>query len=89
MKPACVVRIQTTTDGVTIDSHLVQCNQLHGIGSTKCAIGSGGYACFARSTNEPGGVTIDLRSLNSIEVNKGFSEISSGLELLAANPTAR
>ena len=78
VKPACVVRPQSTADVVTIVSHLVQANQLHGIGSVKFAIRSGGHACFARSANEPGGVTIDLRSLNSIGVNKDSSEVSIG-----------
>ena len=78
VKPACVVRPQTTTDVVTTVSHLVQANQLHGIGSIKFAIRSGGHACFAGSANEPGGVTIDLRSLNSIDVNEASSEVSIG-----------
>jgi len=78
IKPACIVRPQTTADVVTTVSHLVQANQLHGIGSLKFAIHSGGHACFAGSANVSDGVTIDLRGLNSIDVNEGASEVSIG-----------
>ena len=78
VKPACIVRPQTTADVVMIVSYLVKANQLHGIGSIKFAIRSGGHACFAGSANEPGGVTIDLRNLNSIDANEGSSEVSIG-----------
>jgi len=78
IKPACIVRPQTTADVVTTISHLVQANQLHGIGSLKFAIRIGGHACFAGSANVSDGVTIDLRGLNPIEVNEGNSEVSIG-----------
>jgi len=78
IKPACIVRSQTTADVVNTTSHLVQANKLHGIGSLKFAIRSGGHACFAGSANVSDGVTIDLRGLNSIDVNEGASEVSIG-----------
>ena len=78
VKPACIVRPQNTADVVTVLSRLVQANQVHGIGSLKFAIRSGGHACFAGSANAPDGVTLDLRGLNSIEVNEGSSQVSIG-----------
>ena len=78
IKPACIVRPQTTADVVTVVAYLIRANQLHGIGSLKFAIRSGGHACFAGSANLTDGVTIDLRSLNSIEVNQGTSQVSIG-----------
>ena len=68
VEPACIVRPQNTADVVTVLSRLVQANQLHGVGSLKFAIRSGGHACFAGSANASDGVTIDLRGLNSIEL---------------------
>ena len=78
LKPACIVRPQNTADVVTVISRLVQVNQLHGIGSIKFAIRSGGHACFAGSANVSDGVTLDLRGLNSIEVNEDSSQVSIG-----------
>ena len=78
VKPACIVRPQKTADVVTVLSRLVQANQLHGIGSLKFAIRSGGHACFAGSANVSDGVTLDLRGLNSIDVNEGSSQVSIG-----------
>ena len=78
IKPACIVRPQNTADVVTVISGLVRANQLHGIGSFKFAIRSGGHACFAGSANVSDGVTLDLRGLNSIEVNEGSSQVSIG-----------
>ena len=78
IKPACIVRPQTTEDVVTVLSLLVRANRLHGIGSLKFAIRSGGHACFAESANASDGVTIDLRGLNSIEVKKDYSQVSIG-----------
>ena len=78
IKPACIVRPQTTADVVTVVAYLIQANQLHGIGSLKVAIRSGGHACFAGSANLTDGVTIDLRGLHSIDVNQGASQVSIG-----------
>ena len=78
VKPACIVRPQNTADVVTILSRLVQANQRHGIGSLKFAIRSRGHACFAGSANASDGVTLDLRGLNSIEVDEGSSQVSIG-----------
>ena len=78
VKPACIIRPENTADVVTIISRLVQANRLHGIGSLKFAIRSGGHACFAGSANVSDGVTIDLRGLDSIEVNEGASQVSIG-----------
>ena len=69
LKPACIIRPQSTADVATIVSYLVQANKSRGIGSVKFAIRSGGHACIAESANLSDGVTIDLRSLNTIELN--------------------
>ena len=78
IKPACIVRPQNTADVVTVVAYLIQANQLSGIGSLKFAIRSGGHACFAGSANLTDGVTIDLRGLNSIEVDQGSLQVSIG-----------
>ena len=78
IKPVGIVRPQNTADVVTVMSLLVQANQLHGIGSLKFAIRSGGHACFAGSANVSSGITLDLRGLNSIEVNEGSAQVSIG-----------
>lgn len=78
VKPACIIHPQTTSDLALAVSHLVQANQIHGIGTLKFAIRSGGHACFAGSANESNGITIDLRGLNSIEVNEEASTVSIG-----------
>ena len=78
IKPVCIVRPQTTEDIVTVVAYLIQANQLHGIGSLKFAVRSGGHACFAGSANLTDRVTIDLRGLNSIDVNQGTSQVSIG-----------
>jgi FAD/FMN-containing dehydrogenase len=44
----------------------------------KLAIRSGGHASFIGASNIPDGVTIDLRTLNVIEINQGQSQISVG-----------
>lgn len=76
IKPACIVRPQTTTDVATTISHLFRANQLHG--SVEFAIRSGGHSCFAGSANISNGVTIDLRGLNSIEVSESSWQVSIG-----------
>lgn len=78
LKPACIIRPQSTTDVVTVVSYLVQANKSHGIGSVKFAIRSGGHACIAESANLSDGVTIDLRSLNKIELNDDSTQVSIG-----------
>ena len=78
VKPACIVSPRNTADVVTVVSYLVQANQVQGIGSLKFAIRSGGHACFAESANVSGGVTIDLRKLNSIDVAEGASQVAVG-----------
>ena len=78
VKPACIARPHNTADVATIVSHLVQANQNSNFGFFKFAIRSGGHACFAGSANVSAGLTIDLRSLNSIEINEGSSQASIG-----------
>ncbi|KAL8723135.1 MAG: hypothetical protein Q9181_007347, partial [Wetmoreana brouardii] len=78
LKPACIVCPHTSADVATIVSHLVQANQLQGIGSCKFAIRSGGHACFAGSANTSNGITIDLRGMNSIKVSEDHSQVCIG-----------
>jgi len=78
VKPACVVHPDTTQGVSAIVTSLVQANQSHGIGSIKFAIRSGGHSSFAGSANEHGGVTIDLRGLNSIEVSEDQNQVTIG-----------
>ena len=78
IKPACIVQPQTTADVASALSLLVRSNQTQGIGSLKFAIRSGGHGCFAECANASGGVTIDLRGLNSIEIEEEQSRISVG-----------
>lgn len=78
IEPACIARPQTSEDVTTIVRELVTANSLHGIGSVKFAIRGGGHACFAESANVSGGITIDLRGLNSIEVSEDRSQVSIG-----------
>ena len=78
LKPACIIRPRSTTEVVTAVSYLVEANKSHGIGSVKFAIRSGGHACIAESANLSDGVTIDLRSLNTIELNDDSTQVSIG-----------
>ena len=78
IKPACIVRPRSTADVVTVIAYLVRANQLNGIGSLKFAIRSGGHACLAGSAKLIDGVTIDLRGLNSIEVDQDSLQVSIG-----------
>ncbi|KAL8723689.1 MAG: hypothetical protein Q9181_007230, partial [Wetmoreana brouardii] len=78
IRPTCIVRPHTAADVATIVSHLVQANQLQGIGSCKFAIRSGGHTCFAESANTSNGITIDLRGMNSIKVSEDLSQVFIG-----------
>lgn len=78
IKPACIVRPETTAEVSTVVLHLAQANQMHGIGSVKFAIRSGGHACFPGSANISDGVTVDLRGMNSIEIHEDSSQVTIG-----------
>ncbi|KAF2238005.1 FAD binding domain protein [Viridothelium virens] len=78
IRPRCIVRPSSTADVSNVVSHLVKANYEYGLGSIKFAIRSGGHASFVRSANEPNGVTIDLRKLNSIHVTDDQNQVIVG-----------
>ena len=78
IRPACFIRPQNTADVALIVSYLSRVNELHGIGSVKFAICSGGHGCFAGSANISDGITIDLQGLNSIEIDEDSLQVSIG-----------
>lgn len=78
IEPACVVRPRETSDVSKIVSTLVEANAKRDTELIKFAVRSGGRTSFAGSANEPNGVTIDLRGLNSIEINDGQSQVTIG-----------
>ncbi|TVY86192.1 Bifunctional solanapyrone synthase, partial [Lachnellula willkommii] len=71
--PLCFITPQTATDV----SDVVQ--SLTSTGDCIFAIRSGGHTWFPDASNAPSGVTIDLRGLNSIDVNAENSSASVGI----------
>ncbi|KAL9082679.1 MAG: hypothetical protein Q9165_008820 [Trypethelium subeluteriae] len=78
IRPRCIIRPISTADVANVVSHLVKANYEYGLGSIKFAIRSGGHASFARSANEPNGITIDLRRLNGIKVTDDRTQVVVG-----------
>ncbi|TVY78300.1 Bifunctional solanapyrone synthase [Lachnellula suecica] len=74
VKPVCVVSPQTAQDVSTFMRVVTN-------PTTRCqfAIRSGGHSSFAEAANIQNGVTIDLRGLDSIELNEGSSLVSLGV----------
>ncbi|KAF3760403.1 FAD-binding domain-containing protein, partial [Cryphonectria parasitica EP155] len=64
--PLCFVTPQTTADVSALIGSLTSTNSN---ASCQFAIRSGGHMWFPGASNEPGGITVDLSSLDSIEVN--------------------
>lgn len=77
IKPTCVVRPKSTFDVSKTVSTLVEANSKKQ-DKVKFAIRSGGHTSFAGCANEAGGVTIDLRGLNSIKINDEQSQATIG-----------
>ncbi|KAI0122006.1 putative oxidoreductase [Daldinia grandis] len=81
LEPLCVVIPITSQDvSVVVNSLSVTAESLEDYEQNSCrfAIRSGGYAGVAGAANIAGGVTIDLRSLNTIEVSEDKSIASVG-----------
>ncbi|KAI1747597.1 hypothetical protein F4782DRAFT_520572 [Xylaria castorea] len=66
IRPACVILPQTATD-VSDTIKILAKDTANGL--CQFAIRSGGHASWAGASNIAGGVTIDLRSLNSVDVD--------------------
>ncbi|KAI9691062.1 MAG: hypothetical protein M1822_008682 [Bathelium mastoideum] len=78
IRPRCVIRPSSTADVSSVVSHIVKANYEYGLGSIKFAIRSGGHASFARSANEPDGITVDLRRLDSVHVTDDQTQVIVG-----------
>jgi FAD/FMN-containing dehydrogenase len=78
IKPSCILFPKDTSDVAGAVSLLAKANSHAGTGSLKFAVRSGGHACFAGSANIDGGVTIDLRGLNTIEVASDSTKVTAG-----------
>lgn len=77
--PLCFVTPQTAADVSTAIGSLAA-HQDGQNSSCRFAIRSGGHMWFPGASNEPGGVTVDLTGLNSIEVDAGDgSAVSVGV----------
>ncbi|KAL9617489.1 MAG: hypothetical protein Q9160_007700 [Pyrenula sp. 1 TL-2023] len=77
IKPACVVKPGTAIEVSMVVSALAEANSERQ-DKLKFAIRSGGHASFAESANEPEGVTIDLRRLNSIKISNDQTQVTIG-----------
>ncbi|KAG8532442.1 uncharacterized protein KY384_002319 [Bacidia gigantensis] len=77
VSPSCVVRPNSAQDVSTIIKTLTQCNDAN---SDPCsfAIRGGGHTPWAGSANIEGGVTIDMKEMNEIDVNKDQAIVSVG-----------
>ncbi|KAM0793814.1 hypothetical protein BDR22DRAFT_895877 [Usnea florida] len=79
--PSCVVHPQNEKDvaaAISILSKATAVTTALGIGHCPFAIRSGGHTPFAGSANIDRGVTIDLRSMNTITVNPDQTMVSVG-----------
>ncbi|KAI0970124.1 hypothetical protein F4678DRAFT_147969 [Xylaria arbuscula] len=74
LQPACVVSPQTVQDVSTAIRILTS----HTDGQCQFSIRSGGHASWAGASNIAGGVVIDIRALNSVDVQSDTSTVSVG-----------
>ncbi|KAI1171413.1 hypothetical protein F4777DRAFT_591217 [Nemania sp. FL0916] len=74
VQPACVVSPQTAEDVSTTIRILTSQPD----GQCKFAIRSGGHAYWASASSIDGGVVIDIRALNSVDVHSDTSTVSVG-----------
>ncbi|KAI1840800.1 hypothetical protein JX266_013007 [Neoarthrinium moseri] len=75
VQPLCFVAPKTAAD-VSAVLGVVAANPADGLHDF--AIRSGGHMCFPGASNEPGGVTVDLRGLDSIDLSQDRSVVSVG-----------
>ncbi|KAI1850162.1 hypothetical protein JX266_004541 [Neoarthrinium moseri] len=77
--PICFVSPQTSREVSAVVGSLVANGSIDSPHSSLFAIRSGGHMWIPGSSNAPGGVTIDLRSLNSIKLHPDKSIVSLGV----------
>lgn len=76
LRPACILSPKTTKDV----SEAVKILARHTVkGSSEFAIRSGGHTSWAGASNIAGGVTLDLRRLNGIDVNEDGKTVQVGV----------
>ncbi|KAL9109064.1 MAG: hypothetical protein Q9227_006304 [Pyrenula ochraceoflavens] len=73
--PACFVTPRTVTDVSTVIKSLTSPDNN---GPGDIAVRAGGHTWFADANSAPGGITIDLRGLNAIELSSDRSSVSVG-----------
>ncbi len=74
--PLCIVSPQTASDVSAVVKSLASDDPDDSCGF---AIRSGGHMWISNSSNAPGGVTVDLRALNSIDLSPDNSTVSVGV----------
>lgn len=77
LAPSCIVTPTSTSDVVTVIRTLTLLNK-GGYLNSNVAIRGGGHTPWAGSANINGGVTIDMRSINDVEVNQEKTIASVG-----------
>ena len=77
MNPGCVVRPNSAQDVSTIIKTLVQCMDIDSA-SCKFAIRGGGHTPWIGSANIEGGVTIDMKQMDQIDVSEDKTIVSVG-----------
>ena len=76
IRPACVLSIQTASD-VSNAVKILAKNTPDGL--CEFAIRSGGHVSWAGASNSSGGITLDLRGLNNIELDEDGTTLRVGL----------
>ncbi|KAK0747391.1 hypothetical protein B0T21DRAFT_379454 [Apiosordaria backusii] len=71
--PLCFVTPQTVADVSTVVTSLTKRSPC------KFAVRSGGHMWFPGASNEPAGVTVDLRALNSVNLSPNHASVSVGV----------
>lgn len=77
LRPALIISPTSADDVARILKSLGTCDA-ETKASTKVAVRGGGHSPFAGSANVDAGITIDLRNLNTIEVNETRGTVSIG-----------
>ncbi|KAI0382410.1 putative oxidoreductase [Hypomontagnella monticulosa] len=73
--PVCFVTPQTVTDVSAVIKSLTSSDNG---GLCDFAVRSGGHTWFAHANSAPGGITVDLRGLNSVDLSADNSTVSVG-----------
>ncbi|KAI5866712.1 putative oxidoreductase [Durotheca rogersii] len=75
VRPTCFVTPQTATDVSDVVKLLTSSDNG---GPYDFAVRAGGHTWFANANSAPGGITIDLRGLNSVDLSADKSSVSIG-----------